>query len=103
MTRGLRRFGTMRCKPRRSDDDAPRQRMDVLSQRNVEFHAQAASRDGKPKREPMPMSSPRRLPDQLPRSKARPSAPALMLCNSLGTDLHMWDDQAPAWSQGSSA
>ena len=24
------------------------------------------------------------------------NAPALMLCNSLGTDLHMWDDQAPA-------
>ena len=23
-------------------------------------------------------------------------APVLMLCNSLGTDLHMWDDQAPA-------
>lgn len=26
-------------------------------------------------------------------------APALMLCNSLGTNLHMWDAQAPAWSQ----
>jgi 3-oxoadipate enol-lactonase len=23
-------------------------------------------------------------------------APVLMLCNSLGTDLHMWDDQVPA-------
>jgi 3-oxoadipate enol-lactonase len=27
------------------------------------------------------------------------SAPALMLSNSLGADLHMWDDQAPAWSK----
>jgi 3-oxoadipate enol-lactonase len=27
------------------------------------------------------------------------TAPALMLCNSLGTDLHMWDDQAPVWSR----
>lgn len=27
------------------------------------------------------------------------NAPALMLSNSLGTDLHMWDDQAPAWSK----
>jgi 3-oxoadipate enol-lactonase len=27
------------------------------------------------------------------------NAPVLMLCNSLGTDLHMWDDQAPAWSK----
>jgi 3-oxoadipate enol-lactonase len=26
-------------------------------------------------------------------------APALMLSNSLGTDLHMWDPQAPAWSK----
>ena len=26
-------------------------------------------------------------------------APALMLSNSLGTNLHMWDDQAPAWSK----
>jgi len=26
-------------------------------------------------------------------------APVLMLCNSLGTNLHMWDDQAPAWSK----
>jgi 3-oxoadipate enol-lactonase len=24
--------------------------------------------------------------------------PVLMLSNSLGTNLHMWDDQAPAWS-----
>src|ERR1700749_5019543 len=27
------------------------------------------------------------------------SAPVLMLCNSLGTDLHMWDDQATEWSK----
>ena len=27
------------------------------------------------------------------------SAPALVLCNSLGTDLHMWDDQAATWSR----
>src|SRR6476619_4575332 len=27
------------------------------------------------------------------------AAPVLMLCNSLGTNLHMWDDQAPAWSK----
>jgi 3-oxoadipate enol-lactonase len=27
------------------------------------------------------------------------NAPALMLSNSLGTNLHMWDDQVPAWSQ----
>jgi 3-oxoadipate enol-lactonase len=27
------------------------------------------------------------------------NAPALILCNSLGTDLHMWDDQAPVWSK----
>jgi 3-oxoadipate enol-lactonase len=27
------------------------------------------------------------------------NAPALMLSNSLGTNLHMWDEQAPAWSQ----
>src|SRR5436305_15066265 len=26
-------------------------------------------------------------------------APALMLCNSLGTNLHMWDDQAAEWSK----
>src|ERR1044071_3745532 len=27
------------------------------------------------------------------------SAPALMLCNSLGTNLHMWDEQAAEWSK----
>jgi 3-oxoadipate enol-lactonase len=27
------------------------------------------------------------------------SAPALMLCNSLGTDLHLWDAQAPEWAK----
>jgi 3-oxoadipate enol-lactonase len=27
------------------------------------------------------------------------SAPALMLSNSLGTDLHMWDDQVGEWSK----
>ncbi len=27
------------------------------------------------------------------------TAPALMLCNSLGTDLHMWDAQAPAFAK----
>jgi 3-oxoadipate enol-lactonase len=27
------------------------------------------------------------------------NAPVLMLSNSLGTNLHMWDDQAPAWSK----
>ena len=26
-------------------------------------------------------------------------APVLMLCNSLGTNLHMWDGQAPTWSK----
>jgi 3-oxoadipate enol-lactonase len=26
-------------------------------------------------------------------------APVLMLSNSLGTNLHMWDDQVPAWSR----
>jgi 3-oxoadipate enol-lactonase len=26
-------------------------------------------------------------------------APVLMLCNSLGTNLHMWDDQAPEWAK----
>ncbi len=26
-------------------------------------------------------------------------APVLMLCNSLGTNLHMWDEQAKTWSQ----
>jgi 3-oxoadipate enol-lactonase len=27
------------------------------------------------------------------------TGPVLMLSNSLGTNLHMWDDQAPAWSR----
>jgi len=27
------------------------------------------------------------------------TAPVLMLCNSLGTDLHLWDDQVPVWSR----
>jgi len=27
------------------------------------------------------------------------NAPVLMLCNSLGTNLHMWDDQAAEWSK----
>src|SRR3972149_12225745 len=27
------------------------------------------------------------------------NAPALLLCNSLGTNLHMWDDQVPIWSK----
>ena len=27
------------------------------------------------------------------------NAPVLMLCNSLGTNLHMWDEQAAAWSK----
>jgi 3-oxoadipate enol-lactonase len=27
------------------------------------------------------------------------AAPVLMLCNSLGTDLHLWDEQVPAWSR----
>jgi 3-oxoadipate enol-lactonase len=31
--------------------------------------------------------------------EGRDSAPMLMLSNSLGTDLHMWDDQAPEWSK----
>jgi 3-oxoadipate enol-lactonase len=26
-------------------------------------------------------------------------APVLMLCNSLGTDLQLWDDQMPVWSR----
>ena len=29
----------------------------------------------------------------------REVAPVLMLSNSLGTNLHMWDDQAPEWSK----
>lgn len=31
--------------------------------------------------------------------QGRDDAPVLMLSNSLGTDLHMWDAQAPAWSK----
>ena len=27
------------------------------------------------------------------------NAPVLMLCNSLGTNLHMWDEQAAQWSK----
>ena len=27
------------------------------------------------------------------------SAPVLMLCNSLGTNLHMWDDQMAEWTK----
>lgn len=27
------------------------------------------------------------------------NGPVLMLSNSLGTNLHMWDDQVPAWSR----
>ena len=27
------------------------------------------------------------------------NAPVLVLCNSLGTNLHMWDDQAREWSK----
>ena len=27
------------------------------------------------------------------------NAPVLMLSNSLGTNLHMWDDQAPEWAK----
>jgi 3-oxoadipate enol-lactonase len=27
------------------------------------------------------------------------NAPVLMMCNSLGTNLHMWDDQAPAFAK----
>jgi len=27
------------------------------------------------------------------------AGPVLMLSNSLGTNLHMWDDQASAWSR----
>jgi len=27
------------------------------------------------------------------------NAPALILCNSLGTNLHMWDEQAKTWAQ----
>jgi 3-oxoadipate enol-lactonase len=31
--------------------------------------------------------------------EGRPDGPVLMLSNSLGTSLHMWDEQAPAWSR----
>jgi 3-oxoadipate enol-lactonase len=31
--------------------------------------------------------------------EGRDGAPVLMLSNSLGTDLHMWDAQAPEWSK----
>ena len=31
--------------------------------------------------------------------EGRESAPVLMLSNSLGTDLHMWDDQAPEFAK----
>ena len=40
------------------------------------------------------------------RSQGREGAPVLMLSNSLGTDLHMWDDQAAEFepsTSGSSA
>ena len=33
------------------------------------------------------------------RAEGPGSAPALMLSNSLGTDLHLWDAQAPAWAR----
>ena len=29
----------------------------------------------------------------------RDGAPVLMLSNSIGTDLHMWDDQSPEWAK----
>ena len=31
--------------------------------------------------------------------EGRDSAPVLMLSNSLGTNLHMWDDQTPEWAK----
>ena len=31
--------------------------------------------------------------------EGRDGAPVLMLSNSLGTNLHMWDDQVPEWSK----
>jgi 3-oxoadipate enol-lactonase len=31
--------------------------------------------------------------------EGNPNAPVLMLCNSLGTNLHMWDDQAAEWGK----
>ena len=33
------------------------------------------------------------------RSRAATAAPVLMLSNSLGTNLHMWDDQAPEFAK----
>jgi 3-oxoadipate enol-lactonase len=33
------------------------------------------------------------------RTDGHETAPALMLCNSLGTDLHLWDAQAPEWAK----
>src|SRR5215468_6860886 len=33
------------------------------------------------------------------KSRGRKTARCLMLSNSLGTNLHMWDDQVPAWSR----
>ncbi len=33
------------------------------------------------------------------RSKVRPTRRSLILCNSLGTNLHMWDEQAKTWAQ----
>jgi 3-oxoadipate enol-lactonase len=32
-------------------------------------------------------------------TEGRQDGPVLTLSNSLGTNLHMWDDQAPAWSR----
>jgi 3-oxoadipate enol-lactonase len=32
-------------------------------------------------------------------TEGRADAPVLMMCNSLGTDLHMWDPQAPAFAR----
>src|SRR6202171_5008411 len=32
-------------------------------------------------------------------TEGRANAPALMLCNSLGTDRHMWDAQAPDFAK----
>ena len=32
-------------------------------------------------------------------TEGRADAPVLMMCNSLGTDLHMWDPQAPAFAK----
>jgi len=33
------------------------------------------------------------------RFDGREDAPVLVLSNSLGTDLHMWDDQIPAFTE----